>query len=111
METPAILSALLLARRTSAPGIGRELAREVLLNGAVVMLLGSFAIGAMTGDRGYALLNPFIVDHFAGFLCLFLLDMGLVAGQGVREGGKALTMRVCAFAIIMPLIRLQTHNA
>lgn len=104
METPAILSALLLARRTSAPGVGRELAREVLLNGAVVMLLGSFAIGVVTGDRGYALLKPFLVDQFAGFLCLFLLDMGLVAGQGVREGGKAMTLPVIAFAIVMPLL-------
>lgn len=104
METPAILSALLLARRTSAPGIGGELAREVLLNGAVVMLLGSFAIGFMTGERGYAALKPFIVDQFAGFLCLFLLDMGLVAGRGVREGGKALTLPVIAFAVVMPLL-------
>lgn len=104
METPAILSALLLARQRSAPGNGRELAREVLLNGAVVMLLGSFAIGAITGDRGYSLLKPFVVDQFAGFLCLFLLDMGLVAGQGIREGGKALTIRVIAFAIVMPLL-------
>lgn len=103
METPAILSALLLARRSTAGGHGADLAREILLNGAVVMLLGSFAIGAITGERGHAMLKPFLVDQFAGFLCLFLLDMGLVAGRGLREGGRALTFATVVFALTMPL--------
>ncbi len=109
METPAILSALLLARRAgrtqgTPQGFGGELAREILLNGAVVMLLGSFAIGAATGERGHAMLKPFLVDQFPGFLCLFLLDMGLVAGRGLRDGGRALTPAVVGFAILMPLV-------
>jgi len=103
METPAILSALLLARRNAEAGHGRELAREILLNGAVVMLLGSFAIGIVSGERGYTTLKPFLVDQFAGFLCLFLLDMGLVAGRGLRDGGRVLSPRVVAFAVLMPL--------
>ncbi len=49
------------------------------------MLLGSFLIGILTGDRGQVLLKPFLVDAFPGFLCLFLLDMGLVAGRGLRD--------------------------
>jgi hypothetical protein len=112
METPAILSALLLARRGAAgsgggggrPGVRGELAREILLNGAVVMLLGSFAIGALTGERGQALLKPFLVEQFPGFLCLFLLDMGLVAGRGLRDGGRSLSLPVVGFAVLMPLI-------
>ncbi len=104
METPAILSALLLARRESAVGHRSELAREILLNGAVVMLLGSFAIGVITGERGLALLKPFLVDQFAGFLCLFLLDMGLVAGRGLRDNGGALGLRTVTFAVVMPLL-------
>ena len=110
METPAILSALLLARRAGGSraatprGFGGELAREILLNGAVVMLLGSFAIGAATGERGHALLKPFLVDQFPGFLCLFLLDMGLVAGRGLRDGGRALSAPVIGFAVLMPLV-------
>jgi hypothetical protein len=108
METPAILSALLLARRGAAggggPGVRAELAREILLNGAVVMLLGSFAIGALTGERGQALLKPFLVEQFPGFLCLFLLDMGLVAGRGLRDGGRSLSLPVVGFAVLMPLI-------
>jgi uncharacterized protein len=67
------------------------------------MLLGSFAIGIVTGDRGMALLKPFLVDSFAGFLCLFLLDMGLVAGRGLRDGGRALSPGAVGFAVVMPL--------
>ena len=104
METPAILSALLLARQGGVGSRRSELVREILLNGAVVMLLGSFVIGIVTGDRGLALLKPFLADAFAGFLCLFLLDMGLVAGRGLRDEGRALSASVMAFAIIMPLI-------
>jgi uncharacterized protein len=103
METPAILSALLLARRQRETGHAAELAREILLNGAVVMLLGSFAIGAVTGERGSAILKPFLVDQFAGFLCLFLLDMGLVSGRGLRDGARVLSAATAAFALVMPL--------
>ena len=104
METPAILSALFLARQRTEGGHGGELAREILLNGAVVMLLGAFAIGAITGERGQAMLKPFLVDQFAGFLCLFLLDMGLVAGRGLRDGGRVLTPGTVCFAVAMPLL-------
>lgn len=70
----------------------------------MVVLLGSFAIGAIAGDRGFALLKPFIVDSFAGFLCLFALDMGLVAGRGLREGWRSLSPSILVFAVVMPLI-------
>lgn len=104
METPAILSALLLAKKSDMGTRRSELLREILLNGAVVMLLGSFAIGIVTGDRGLALLKPFLVDSFPGFLCLFLLDMGLVAGRGLRDDRRALSASVVVFAVAMPLI-------
>jgi hypothetical protein len=110
METPAILSALLLARRSGEmrredanEGLG-PLLREVGLNGSVVMLVGSFLIGWITGERGLSMIAPFIVDPFRGVLCLFLLDMGLVAGRGMREGRKLLAPPVLAFGIVMPLI-------
>lgn len=107
METPAILSALLLARRDAGAGSGgrtSDLVREIGLNGSVVMLLGAFVIGAITGTRGMTMLKPFLVDPFAGFLCLFLLDMGLVAGRGLKPGLKHLSPALAGFAVVMPLI-------
>lgn len=48
---------------------------------AQVALLGSFAVGVLTGDRGMAMLKPFVADLFPGALALFLLDMGLTAAR------------------------------
>jgi hypothetical protein len=105
METPAIFSAFLIANRErKAEAGGGEFFREVAFNGSLFILLGSFAIGAMTGERGAAMLKPFILDPFAGVLCLFLLDMGLVAGRGLRQGWRYLSFAVTSFAVVMPLI-------
>ena len=78
--------------------------REVLLNGSIVILLGAFAIGATTGQRGMEMLKPFIVDAFPGFLCLFLLDMGIVAGRGILTGWRQITPALAVFAVVMPMI-------
>ena len=105
MEAPAILSALwLVARKGSGRGFDGELAREILLNGSIVLLVGSFLIGAVTGEKGLAQISSFIVAPFQGVLCLFLLDMGLVAGRGLRNARGALGLGTVAFGITMPLI-------
>lgn len=109
METPAILAALFLARSgPSDEGEAREptgrLLREVAFNGSVVMLVGAFLIGWISGEKGYEAISPFITDPFRGILCLFLLDMGLVAGRGLIGGWRHLRPPVLAFGIYFPLI-------
>ena len=105
MEAPAILSALWLVSRSSGGGrMDSELMREILFNGSIVLLVGSFAIGIATGADGLARIDSFIVAPFQGVLCLFLLDMGLVAGRGLRDGRGVLKPGVLAFGILMPLI-------
>ncbi|MEM6615690.1 MAG: sodium-dependent bicarbonate transport family permease [Pseudomonadota bacterium] len=107
METPAILSALWLASRGSgakSEGSSDGLFREIAFNSSIVMLVGSFVIGWITGERGMEMISPFIVDPFQGVLCLFLLDMGLVAGRGLRQGWQDLRPPVVLFGLYMPLI-------
>ena len=105
METPAIFAGLMIARGQSVSDEKRDgMLREILFNGSIIMLLGSFCIGMTTGGRGLTMLKPFLVDPYAGFLCLFLLDMGLVAGRGLARGRDLLTMPVALFGIGMPLI-------
>ncbi len=106
MEVPAIITALWLARR------GQENAtepqptpwREVILNGSVVLLIGAFIIGMATGQRGYEDVAPFIIDPFKGVLCLFLLDMGLVAGRELRHVGRTLSPALLLFGFYMPVL-------
>jgi len=104
MEAPAILSALwLVARNGSGGGMEPGLLREILLNGSIVLLVGSFAIGMITGEKGLAEISSFIVSPFKGVLCLFLLDMGLVAGRGLRQSKGVLGLGAVAFGLLMPL--------
>lgn len=106
MEAPAILSALWIIARYGDQSAEMDdgLIREILLNGSIVLLVGSFIIGWITGDDGLELISPFIVAPFQGVLCLFLLDMGLVAGRGLREAKSVLTPGLFAFGVLMPVI-------
>lgn len=110
MEVPAIMSALWLAQRGMKKGgevAGSEkgeLFREVLLNASVVVLVGALAIGWISGEAGMEKIAPFFVTPFQGVLCLFLLDMGLNAGRGLRRGWRQLDMGSLSFGITMPLI-------
>ena len=105
MEAPAILSALWLVARSGTGGEMEEgLMREIMLNGSIVLLVGAFAIGMITGEKGLADIAPFIVSPFKGVLCLFLLDMGLIAGRGLRSAKGIVTLPIVVFGIAMPLI-------
>jgi hypothetical protein len=104
METPAIIMGLLLARGALAgpKTVGPSLWHETLLNGSVVLLLGAFAIGMAVGKEGAAPVLPFFETGFRGVLCLFLLDMGLIAARRLRET-RNLTWRLVMLGIALPL--------
>ena len=93
MESPAIVSAVVLARIAQRESQGSErrsdeaggVWREALFNGPVVLLVGSMVIGAACGQRGWDAVSPFMEAPFQGVLCLFLLDMGLVAARRFPE--------------------------
>lgn len=105
METPAIVAGLVLARLyggLSMPTRG-GLLHETMLNGSVVLLLGSFVIGLIAGPDGVAPIAPVFEAAFRGVLCFFLLDMGLLAARRLREA-QALTLRVGTLAILIPLM-------
>jgi hypothetical protein len=55
MEVPAIMSALwMVARTRNAPVFDAQMLRHVLGNGSIVLLVGSFTIGMITGDGRHA---------------------------------------------------------
>jgi hypothetical protein len=107
METPAILAALLIVgSRAREPGarFKPELWREVLLNGAAVLLVGSFVVGLLTGERGMDRLSGFVSGAiFQGALCLFLLDMGIIAARRLADAPMRRPGLV-AFAIVWPML-------
>lgn len=106
METPAILSGLYLARRGAAKareGASGGLWHEVFLNASVVLLLGSFAIGWIAGPDKFEEVKPLFDGLFKGILCLFLLDMGLIAARRLLQS-RAINARLVTLAILFPLV-------
>jgi len=105
METPAILTALLLAQAGGGarPPVKRLL-HDVLLNGSVVVLVGSFAIGWVASPAAATGLKPFVEGLWPGALCLFLLEMGLVAVRQLRGQGRFLSPALIGFGVLMPLL-------
>jgi uncharacterized protein len=122
MESPAILTGLVLAslsvlksgsstdvQQQSAEQSGPmsaktiHLVREVLFNGSVILLVGAFAVGLITGQSGMKRLAPFVTDIFQGVLCLFLLEMGLVAGRRIFDG-DGVKLSLVAAALLSTLL-------
>jgi len=90
------------ADRTGPPRLA-TLLHESLLNGPVLLLLGSIVVGVLTGQKGYAAFKPLCTDAFPGALAFFLLDLGLMAARRGREVLRAPRL-LLAFAIVAPLI-------
>ena len=116
MESPAIALSLLLLnldkRRSPAQGSAAStpesprfatLMHEALLNGPVLLLLGSIAVGALTGQRGYAAFKPLCTDAFPGALAFFLLDLGLLAARRIKDVLRAPKL-LLVFAVAAPVI-------
>ncbi len=113
MESPAIIIGLLLYRLHQSQEDDseldiKELLRESFLNGSVFLILGSLVVGWISGPAGKVQVAPFLDSLFIGVLCLFLLDMGLVALRRLRDlvgvqstGGL---FQLFLFGLILPLL-------
>lgn len=113
MESPAIIMAVMLARwvRSRDPATAQlgetlsmgKILREAFTDGAHLLLLGSLAIGAMAGEAGTKVMEPFSNQLFKGILAFFLLEMGLLVVRRMREAGGLKPFYV-AFGLVMPII-------
>ncbi len=104
LEVPGILVGVMLARAGGGlrPAWGR-LMHEVLLGKSIVLLVGGLLIGWVAGPLALAPTEPFFGGLFKGVLCLFLLEMGLVASAhfgSLRKSGLFLL----GFGMLMPLV-------
>lgn len=107
MEVPAIVVALAIAKRAGAKAGAQsssalDALRAVTASKSVLLLVGGLVIGALAGPSGYAPVKPVFTDLFRGLLCLFLLDLGLQAGQRLKDFAKVGPFLV-GFAVVIPL--------
>jgi hypothetical protein len=104
MEIPGLIVGIFLASRSLTSKVGwAETIREVLLGKTVLLLIGGLSIGFITSNQGYEKVSPFFVDLLSGFLVLFLIHLGYLAGSSfseIRSVGRPLVI----FAILFPIL-------
>ena len=104
MEIPGLIVGIFLASRSLTSKVGWvETLREVLLGKTVFLLISGLFIGFITSDQGYGKVSPFFVDLLSGFLVLFLLHLGYMAGSNFFEI-KSVGTPLVVFAILFPIL-------
>jgi hypothetical protein len=103
MEVPGIVVGVYLGSRHRNKSVqwGKTL-HEVITGKTILLLVGGLVIGAITSQAGYSKVTPFFIDLQSGFLVLFLLHLGYLAGSNWGEIKKVGAM-VGVFALIFPI--------
>lgn len=112
LEMPAIAVGIVLARRAQERQPGEQgslfsgetgkLLHEVFLNQGVVLMVGGLLVGLVAGDRIESV-APLFFDLFPGVLALFLLQMGILAANCIKDI-RRLGSFMLAFGVAMPLV-------
>ena len=108
LESPGIHIALAIgAVRTGAGSRPtKELLHEVITGRTMVLLVGGLIIGFLIGDKNWQVIAPFYDTKgaiFRGALCIFMLEMGLLAGARLADLKKVGPF-LLGFGMIMPLL-------
>jgi hypothetical protein len=103
MEIPGILIGVLLAKGGLAALRDRELLHEIFFGKTVFLLLGGVLMGYIAGPKGFESVKTLFVDAQPGLLTLFLLTLGIKAGQNFKHF-RSLGPTLVVFAIVFPLI-------
>jgi uncharacterized protein len=108
LESPGIHIALAIgAIRSGAKSRPTsELLHEVLTGRTMVLLVGGLIVGFLIGDKNWKTIEPFYDTKgavFRGALCVFMLEMGLLAGSRLGDLKKVGPF-LLAFGLCMPLV-------
>jgi len=114
MEIPGIIMGIYLGTRHRDTKVAWNITmREVLAGKTVVLLVGGLLIGAVTTDSGYETVTPFFIDLQGGFLALFLLHLGYLAGTNwneIKQVGFQMTIFAIVFRILMAALGMFVGN-
>ena len=80
-----------------------QVLHESITGKAIVILLGSIIIGYLIGESGFESIKIVFDDLFTGAIVIFLIEMGIIAGQRLDDI-KKVGVFLIGFSIIMPTI-------
>lgn len=101
LEVPGIIVGLLLASQSGSGGM-RKAVHEVVTGKSIFLMVGGMLIGALCGQEKIDPVAPFFVAPFKGVLCLFLLELGMVAAARVRDL-RGTGLRLVACGCLLPM--------
>lgn len=102
-EVPSAVSYQTLGITRSASLLDKHIWKETFFGKSVLLLLGSLCIGYVVQEEGFLMVKPLFSDFYGSMLALFLLYMGLVAGERLTEL-KAYGWKLILFAVMAPVI-------
>lgn len=103
LEIIGIVVALFIAGRGSPGTNWKEGLGEVIRGRSIALLVTGLLIGAVVGETRLAPVDPLFVGLFTGALTLFLVEMGVVAAQRLRDVASA-GPRVALLAFVIPFL-------
>ena len=103
LEIPGIIVGVYLGSKFGHSKVSwNKTLTEVVTGRTVLLLVGGLLIGWVTTHTGYEKVKPFFIDLQSGFLALFLLHLGWIAGSRWNEI-KKVGPKLAIFAIIFPI--------
>eukprot|EP00741_Cyanophora_paradoxa_P022176 tig00021435_g21408.t1 len=90
-------------KKTSSSERLKEAIADVLYGKSIILLIGGLIIGWVCGEEGFKKVSPFFVQPFQGILLMFLLELGLIAGNRFRDF-LSVGPSLAVFAILAPII-------
>jgi hypothetical protein len=107
LESPGIHIALAIGALKTADKSRRteHVLHEVLTGRTMILLVGGLLIGYLMGEKNWAAVEGFYDTKgpmFRGALCLFLLEMGIMAGERLGDLKKVGPF-LLGFGMLMPV--------
>lgn len=103
LEVVGIVVGLALASRRSRDGSWSDAVTEVVRGRSIALLLLGLAVGVTAGDLRLGPVDPLFVGLFQGALVLFLIEMGAIAAERLRDVSRVGGRLVLA-AILVPVV-------
>lgn len=79
----------------------KQVLHESVTGKAIVVLLGSIVIGYVIGEPGFSSISIVFDELFTGAIVIFLIEMGIIAGQRLDEIKKVGPFLIM-FSILIP---------
>jgi hypothetical protein len=102
LEIVGIIVALFLARNATQSSSWKSGLGEVIRGKSITLLVAGLIIGAVVGKERLMPVDPVFVGLFTGALTLFLLELGVVAAERMRDVKEA-GIRLVHLGIAIPL--------